>query len=103
MFDVDKSRWLTADEIDTGGEIPSPRAGHSATRIHGSIYVFGGQQVWPKAYMDELFSATVLQSGVVEWLLAYDPSAADDDEMDASRSSQVTQPFSTSPALAQHY
>jgi len=67
VFDCAAGAWLPPEELDVDGDVPTPRIGCTATRLRGTVYLFGGQQTWPAATLNDLYAASVVQQGVVEW------------------------------------
>ena len=74
VFDVAQRSWLGPQSLDIDGDVPTPRAGATATRVRSTIYLFGGQQVWPSTQLDDLYAGSVVREGVVEWLCLTQPT-----------------------------
>ena len=56
LFDPSELRWCTPAELDTAiiGEMPAPRAGHSASCIGRHLILYFGGQIAGGAYSDEV-------------------------------------------------
>lgn len=67
VYDVTSKRWLTSSEVDVDGDVPTPRAGCTATRVFSTIYLFGGKQTWPSAELNDFYAGSIVQPGVVQW------------------------------------
>mmetsp|Transcript_11787 Transcript_11787/g.14247 ORF Transcript_11787/g.14247 Transcript_11787/m.14247 type:complete len:954 (+) Transcript_11787:9-2870(+) len=77
VYDMNTESWIPQEALDVDGEVPSPRAGCSATRIRSSIYLFGGQQLWPSELLDDFYVGSIIQPGVVSWNDINTPSEND--------------------------
>ena len=60
---VHSERWSWSI-VPTGGTVPSPRAGHTATQRGSMMYVFGGGTGWNGQTFNDLF---VLDTTAMVW------------------------------------
>lgn len=67
VFNAASGEWAGVAELDVAGDVPTPRAGCTATRCRGTVYLFGGQQLWPATQLDDFYAATIVTPGVVQW------------------------------------
>lgn len=79
IYDTEEKRWLPAAEMDVGGAVPMPRVGHSVTRMSGSVFLFGGQKLYPSSggydgILDDLYMGAIPQPGVINWHCLKQPS-----------------------------
>merc|ERR1719155_22212 len=56
-----------------------PRVGHSVTRMSGSVFLFGGQKLYPSSggydgILDDLYMGAIPQPGVINWHCLKQPS-----------------------------
>ena len=67
VYDASAGRWLSTSEVDIDGDVPTPRAGCSVTRVFSTLYLFGGKQTWPVAELNDFYAGSIVQPGVVQW------------------------------------
>jgi len=63
VFDIGAQEWRTPESLDVDGAVPTPRAGCTATRVNSTVYLFGGQQVWPEEQLDDFYAASIVRPG----------------------------------------
>lgn len=66
VFDLDLQQWRAPELLDVDGAVPTPRAGCTVTRINATVYLFGGQQVWPEEQLNDLYAASIVRPGTSE-------------------------------------